>query len=154
MAGPCSAILIPTKLEVLTPASFPVMLKSLVDEVLGQGYFRLDARTFVYSLGWEYEEQLIEYAELNSLLGWAPLDLVVFGAMCNGPEDHKALGSLTLGLASAVGGVIEFGSLLEEYTRDEQILQHPEYYPYGGTSILGVNLMKAWLLHRDFAMVK
>jgi hypothetical protein len=125
-----------------------------VDEVSGQQYFWLDGRPFVYSLGWEYEEQLIEYAELNSLLGWAPLDQVVLGALCNAPEDHRALGSLTLGLASAIGGVIEFGYLLEKYTGDERILQHPEHYVYEGTSILGVNLMRAWLLHRDFAMVK
>jgi hypothetical protein len=59
-----------------------VLLKSLADEVSGQNDFRLDGRPFVYSLGWEYEEKLIAHAELNLLLGWAPLDQVVLGAMC------------------------------------------------------------------------
>jgi Family of unknown function (DUF6368) len=81
-------------------------------------------------------------------------------AMCNDIADHKILGQLTLKIAEAVDGIIEFGGRLNENkikhvkgkicgidyeTASGRIAQH---------HVSDIEFMRNWLVDKNFYMIK
>ena len=81
-------------------------------------------------------------------------------AMCNQMEDHIILAQLTLKIAEAVNGIIDFGGLLFEqkgkltigtvYEVDYQTTEG-EYSQY---HVGDIEFLRNWILDKDFHMIK
>ncbi len=74
--------------------------------------------------------------------------------MCNDDDDHRILGDLALRFSDKLGGIVELGSRLGNYTDDPDMLAHEGIYHYDGEDLLTSAAVRKWLSHRDFRMVK
>ena len=153
MAGPTVTILLPYKLDSLPKPAVIELVAEISEKIEGE-HFWVEGRPFAYGCGSDYSEDLLEYVELSSLLGWQPKDMVGLSAMCNGDQDHRLLGRITLEIARHLNGVIAFDGPMARYTSDSKFIETNETLKYGHGSILSVQNFEAWLSHPDFRMVK
>ncbi len=139
--------------------------------------FWLEGRPFLSAMGTEYPERLPELVEsgLPRLLEWMPEQAVTFAALCNGAEDHRLLARLCLALCEETGGVVDFGGslpfgpVLGRSARSDAIrVANPKGLdgvlfattyetvtgPLGTTHYGDASLLRAWLEHPDFRMIK
>jgi len=148
----------------------------IATEVRGDDFW-INGRPFILQVGPENAEQLPEIAEsgLSGILGWSPQEIVTFAAMCNGDQDHHILAQLCIAVAERDGGVIDFGGCLAiGPTFDGSVrsgalrVENPEgtkgvlfatAYETGAGSFAtthcgDVALVRSWLQHPDFRMLK
>ncbi len=176
MAGPSAAVLF--RASKVDERAYLQRAKEACGEVTGTDEdFALDARPFVATIGPEYEEQLSEVAEsgLAELLGWLPQRVVTLGAMCNAAEDHRSLARLCLALCEQTGGIVAFGGRLpfgpdlsgatpatavrvENPIGLDGVLFASSYETvsgtYGTAHYGDAKLLRAWLDHPSFRMIK
>jgi len=153
MAGPTVEILLKEKLSEVAKYEILVFIESVGDEVRGKDFW-INGRPLGYEFGPDYPEEIDEYSEAGTLIGWVPKDIIGLYAMCNGERDHIALGEVTLGVAKIADGIIAFCDLLSRYTDDVDILNHPGGVKFEEESLISQDLFQRWLHHKDFRMVK
>ncbi|WP_187805596.1 DUF6368 family protein [Aquipseudomonas alcaligenes] len=153
MAGPTAAILFKQHTNDVFLAEVKDLIEKNAEEVRGHNFWS-DGMPFIFSLEWEWEGEKESYSELKRFTAWCPESQLVLAAMCNGDEDHIKLGELCALFATKLSGVVYFGLPLSQYTSDESILCHQEHFILDDTSLMGAQLMKKWLSHPDFRMVK
>lgn len=154
----------------LTPVRAAELRKEILeraDSVSGNDFW-LNQRPFILSFGPEYPEGLSEICDagLPEVVGWSPEDVVTLAAMCNRDEDHRLLANLCAELAEKEDGLIDFGGYLAigpivEGSGPEDALRIEN--PDGVTGLLfatslshygDVSLLRSWLQHPSFRMVK
>lgn len=127
MGGPTSAVLLPAELNQSQTEQLEQWLHSVGHEVrAGQfggwdfsigdatasGDFSGSDRPFAICL-FKPELEPHEAAVVKSHFGFLPRQALQIDAFCNGKEDHKLLGWLTLHLAERYNGIVDFlGALL------------------------------------------
>lgn len=153
MAGPTAAILFKQQVNDAFRAVITELIKKNSEVVRGEDFWS-EGRPFLFSLEWEWEGEKESFSELKRFTTWSPESQLILAAMCNSDEDHKKLGELCTLIATALNGVVYFGLPLSRYTNDEKILRHQEHFTLDDTSLIGPQLMKEWLSHPDFRMVK
>lgn len=173
MAGPTSSVLLRTNPD----RSIISLIYKIIDDFATE---RTDTDFYINStltssakedlrpFGLELNSITNEYcnyseSELKSIeeeFKFTPKYDVGLFAMCNDRADHKILGQLTLKIAEAVDGIIEFGGRLDpekikdvngkiceiDYeTANGRIAQH---------HVGDIEFMRNWLLDKNFYMIK
>jgi hypothetical protein len=107
-----------------------------------------------------YEHSETELKSIEAKFNFYPKYDIGLFAMCNDIADHKILGQLTLKIAEAVDGIIDFGGRLDDEkikkvtgkiyeidyeTANGQILQY---------HISDIEFMRNWLADKNFYMIK
>lgn len=151
--GPTAAILFPSPMTDQFQTELVSFLNHKADDTQGDCVW-IEARAIVYSTNWGWDDHKESYTGLISLVGWSPESILTLGAMSNRREDHRLLGQLCAEISLRFNGLIEFGALLSDYTKDQSILSCPSHFQNEGTSIVSPSLMSQWLNHTDFRMVK
>ena len=167
--GPTSSVVLPGSPEVhRTHVSALVSLVTSavdgelfwVNGTLGiGGAYQGEPRPFCLGVDEAKEYESEELVEIERRFGLRPETDVSFGAMCNGPEDHKILCELSIAVAERSGGVIDFGG---ELTLPKSALEgHVEEIPYIGADgnkyvchMGDSSFARAWLQCKYFHMVK
>jgi hypothetical protein len=137
----------------------------------------VDDRPFVVVIGPESPDDLDEllHAGLAQVLGWTPRGILTLVAMCDQVADHRLLGELCLRFATQLGGIVSFGGSLpgrgvlprdrpSAPLREDSVeglagtlftLSYPTADHEYATAHLGdAELLRAWLTHPHFRMVK
>lgn len=177
MAGPTASILFVSRAT--TPLEIARSAMLATGDVRGAGTdLWIEQRPFLVSTGPEYPEDLADLGAsgLPQLLGWMPAEVVSFAAMCNDARDHHLLARLCLAVCEQTGGIVDFGGALPFGPELEdgapsaaRRIVNPQGLDGGalfavsyliaagsfGTTHLGdADLLRAWLAHPDFRMVK
>ncbi len=153
MAGPTVAILLKEKLTEFAKEEILAFIKTISNEVRDKDFW-VNGVPLGYEFGPDYPEEIDEYSGAGPLISWVPKDIISLYAMCNGEQDHVALGEVTLGIAKIVGGKVAFCHVLSHYTEDTELLNDSDLVEYEQESIIGPELFERWLKHKDFRMVK
>ncbi len=151
--GPATRLLLREVLSDSEKSDVIVRIQELSDLVRGNSFW-IQGSLFSYSFGWQYEQERDEYDGLESLIGWAPKDQLVFAAMSNQKEDYFCLGDLCVEFSKLLNGFVDFTLPLADFTTDELILKKPGHIMYGGASLLSPSLTQVWRDHKDFWLVK
>jgi hypothetical protein len=176
MAGPTASVLFDRTESEAVPLVRRARLACGSDGGDNQEFW-LDGRPFVATNGFVDPRMLAELVKsgLPSLLGWTPKGVVVVAAMCNGAEDHRLLAQLCLAICEETGGIVGFGGALpfgadldgrgparssrvENPAGLQGVLFSTSYETAGGsfatTHYAGAKLLRAWLEHPTFHMIK
>ncbi len=109
MAGPNSTIVVANTLPVVGREEIARILHRTAGAIHGKD-FSVGGRPFSYWFGSEDEIELSAYGEdgFREAVGWTVGDCAGLSAHCNGKEDHRLLGELSLDIAEHVEGLIDF----------------------------------------------
>jgi hypothetical protein len=120
--GPTAAVLA-TRFSEEERSWLVEFVRAISDEVSG-GDFWVSAERFLGSIPgearpfiWSHDETMLEQDDADRIaseLGFRPSAAIVFGAMCNDPEDHLVLARLCEETARRLQGVIDFLGQLGE----------------------------------------
>jgi hypothetical protein len=108
---------------------------------------------------WEDYDQASLRA-LHRILGWSPSDrLLVVGAMCNQPIDHRLIAQVALAVLSGRDGVIDYGGPLEiESTGLPGWALSLRYEMaaggYAQSAIVSPDWLAGWLAEPTFRLIK
>lgn len=153
MAGPTVGILIRNKLDATARIEIMQYIQVLADKVRGEDFW-VNGAPLGYELGPAYPGEINEYSGIEASIGWSPQDIIGLYAMSNGELDHRVLAYVALDIARMVDGRIAFSDLLCHYTEDLEMLNDPGVCEYEHESVLTPDLLRRWLEHDDFRMVK
>ena len=151
--GPASGIIIESEVDEEFKKDFRSFIKKLGGEFFGNDII-YKGRSFLFGFGWSYPEEIAEYAHLEAAASLKPKSKIHLSANCNSQDDHRYLGELSYSVCAKFEGIVEFCDDLRERTGDLELIDHPQHYSNDVTSQLGQELMKIWLDHNDFHMVK
>ncbi|WP_444928600.1 DUF6368 family protein [Microbulbifer sp. SSSA002] len=151
--GPISDIIVGYDIDDGIKKDFVAFVQELGGEFHGNGIL-YKGRSFLFGFGWNYPEEIKEYSHLQGLASIIAKNKIHISANCNDLKDHKCLAELCYAVCSKFKGVVEFCDDLNDRTDDDSLASHPQHYNNGYTSQLGPDLMKIWLHHDDFHMVK
>lgn len=176
MSGPAASILSRCALDADRVREVRDVIRSVASRVSGDDFW-MDDRPFVVVIGPESPDDLDELldAGLAQVLGWTPRGILTLVAMCDQVADHRLLGALCLRFATQLGGIVSFGGPLSGRgalprdrpstpLREDSVeglagtlftLSYPTADHEYATAHLGdVELLRAWLTHPHFHMVK
>lgn len=110
MAGPAASVLLREALHGAQVTDVRTQIADLADEVKGDDFW-LDGRPFFVMFKEDYPGALDDLAKegLPMVLGWTPIGVLGFAAMCNDDLDHRLLAALCLRFAKNLDGLIDFG---------------------------------------------
>ncbi|MDV2078022.1 DUF6368 family protein [Marinobacter xestospongiae] len=151
--GPVSNIVIEFEIDEELKQDFYSFIQVLGGEICGNDIF-YKGRSFLFGFGWSYPEEIVEYNHLQSAALFTAKAKIHLSANCNKQDDHRYLAELGYAVCCRYKGVVEFCDDFKDRTDDVQLLSHPQHYSNGETSQFGQELMKMWLHHNDFHMVK
>lgn len=167
MAGPVATVVLSKKISSKEKDLACKAIKSISKQTEGNdfwvqdtsflgGVYRGKERPFFVSFGFEFEGEQEELAlEFSGKPNFLPLDMIIFGAMCNSSEDHQILAQLCVYVAKQLDGVVGFGSSLQSYTSDQSLLSDPgRMTTKSSGDFFTPEFLKSWLSHADFRMVK
>lgn len=151
--GPVSDIIIEFEIDNQFKNNFCTFILNLGGEFFGNDIV-YKGRSFLFGFGWSYPEEISEYAHLECAASLTPKNKIHLSANGNDHDDHRYLGELCCAVCAKYKGVVEFCDDLGDRTKDHELLAHPQHYSNDETSQLGPELIKIWLSHNDFHMVK
>ncbi|TGK07411.1 hypothetical protein EHO59_04735 [Leptospira semungkisensis] len=151
--GPVISIASPFTLDSNKIDEVTKLIASSAEKVQNQDFW-IKSRPFYYSNKLEYSEILEDYKDLAKFLNWRPKSVYYISAGCNDILDHLILGNIAFEFCKLLEGVILFGSLLSNYTSDNEILNNPNLIHYHNETIFKVREFELWMLHPDFRLVK
>ena len=157
MAGPTASVIVPKVLDEREVLRIAGIIEETADRVDGRD-FAVSGHPFSWTQGEEYDGEFSE-CDYSTTLGWRTKDQIILIAMCNQSEDHAILADLCIKVSEQIGGLIDFGGILQLSDRAVSGCLHRIEFEssHGGTGychIGDIEFLKGWISQPEFRMVK
>ena len=173
MAGPTCSVLLRANAGVSTLALAYEVIDSIAIERNDNSFYvrstqvspgNGELRPFgveLSSITTEYDEHSAdELISIQEKFKFSPNHQIALFAMCNQREDHMILAQLTVKIAEAVNGIIDFGGLLFNQKGELTIgkVYEINYQTANGKNLQyhvgDIEFLRNWIFDKDFHMIK